>query len=280
MARAHEPRNPNLKSKPNALAWFAKNPAAKKHFDLAKNLLTSHYTDRNHGFIDRRHAPEYRFNSGGQGFTQITASRIHSTVRFVLSESVVPRKYRKMHCRTMKNATGKPYNEVYFLISDKQTASELAAFLDDPKTQIENFGERNQKTELTDDHDLQERFDDEVKELLKQKHLPQPRGVVTPSKRVVTTTNIARDPKVKAWLLQNNVDFKCECCQEVAPFFLSDRTPFFEVHHLKRLADDGSDRVSNAVVICPNCHRELHHGPKSSSLLEDLYGRIGRLARE
>ncbi|HXU34436.1 MAG TPA: HNH endonuclease [Thermoanaerobaculia bacterium] len=33
-----------------------------------------------------------------------------------------------------------------------------------------------------------------------------------------------------------------------------------EVHHRIRLAYGGEDTVENAVALCPNCHREAHHG--------------------
>jgi 5-methylcytosine-specific restriction protein A len=39
-----------------------------------------------------------------------------------------------------------------------------------------------------------------------------------------------------------------------------------EVHHLVRLADGGIDDPSNTVCVCPNHHRELHHGKKSVNL--------------
>jgi 5-methylcytosine-specific restriction protein A len=33
-----------------------------------------------------------------------------------------------------------------------------------------------------------------------------------------------------------------------------------EVHHKIRLADGGFDTVENAIAVCPNCHRQCHHG--------------------
>ncbi|MGC8519123.1 MAG: HNH endonuclease [Steroidobacteraceae bacterium] len=31
------------------------------------------------------------------------------------------------------------------------------------------------------------------------------------------------------------------------------------MHHVRRLADGGADTVNNAVAVCPNGHRGLHH---------------------
>ncbi|WP_175761315.1 HNH endonuclease [Burkholderia ambifaria] len=53
----------------------------------------------------------------------------------------------------------------------------------------------------------------------------------------------------------------CERCKVPAPFLRKkDHTPYLEVHHKQRLADDGEDTVENAIALCPNCHRELHFG--------------------
>ena len=45
---------------------------------------------------------------------------------------------------------------------------------------------------------------------------------------------------------------------------LKDNSPFLEAHHIKQLAKGGLDTISNAVAVCPNCHRELHYGIKKN----------------
>jgi len=53
----------------------------------------------------------------------------------------------------------------------------------------------------------------------------------------------------------------CERCRKNATFVRrSDGTPFLEVHHCKPLAEGGEDTTENALALCPNCHREVHHG--------------------
>lgn len=92
-------------------------------------------------------------------------------------------------------------------------------------------------------------------------------------------TQFQRNPAVKAWILQQ-ANGQCEACVQLAPFNGSDGEPFLEVHHLRQLADQGSDTVSNAVALCPNCHREAHYGENSKALIDRLYQRIMRLVRE
>jgi len=88
-----------------------------------------------------------------------------------------------------------------------------------------------------------------------------------------------RDPGVKAWLL-NNARGICESCSEPAPFTKANGGRYLEVHHLKRLSDRGSDTITNAIAVCPNCHRELHYGESRYQLLNSLLSRITRLVRE
>jgi 5-methylcytosine-specific restriction protein A len=59
----------------------------------------------------------------------------------------------------------------------------------------------------------------------------------------------------------NRANGICERCKKKAPFIRkSDGTPFLEVHHKITLAEGGEDTVENALALCPNCHREVHHG--------------------
>lgn len=122
-------------------------------------------------------------------------------------------------------------------------------------------------------------FEHEVETL--RKSIPQaaPTGNTAPAKIVSASTQFVRDPRVVAWVL-NAANGKCECCGDDAPFARIDGSPYLEVHHLKRLADGGTDRVSNAIALCPNCHRELHFGINRSDLLSSVYGRIQRLVAE
>jgi len=53
----------------------------------------------------------------------------------------------------------------------------------------------------------------------------------------------------------------CQKCKKEAPFIrLTDKKPYLEIHHKKRLSDGGDDTVENAIALCPNCHRKNHYG--------------------
>ncbi|WP_175894673.1 HNH endonuclease [Burkholderia cepacia] len=114
-----------------------------------------------------------------------------------------------------------------------------------------------------------------LRKTLKQR----PAGSKTPKRTTSITTSVVRDPQVKAWVLER-AGGTCEACDQPAPFIGADGFPFLEVHHLRRLADDGSDTPTNAVAVCPNCHRRLHFSENARAYRETLYGKVAELVRE
>ena len=52
----------------------------------------------------------------------------------------------------------------------------------------------------------------------------------------------------------------CESCGKQAPFIRVNGTPYLEPHHTRRISDGGPDHPQWIAAICPNCHREIHHG--------------------
>jgi 5-methylcytosine-specific restriction endonuclease McrA len=106
-----------------------------------------------------------------------------------------------------------------------------------------------------------------------------PPGNKHPDTVLTSVIQYARNEPVRAWVLKNAAG-ACECCASAAPFRGVDGQPFLEVHHVRRLSDGGTDTVFNTVALCPNCHRQLHHGLEALQLVSLLYAQIGRLVRE
>ena len=50
----------------------------------------------------------------------------------------------------------------------------------------------------------------------------------------------------------------CQLCHKPAPFYNKSGDPYLECHHIVWLARGGADEPSNAVALCPNCHRKMH----------------------
>jgi len=121
-------------------------------------------------------------------------------------------------------------------------------------------------------------FDIEVASKVKAKNISVPIGNPTPYTKKSIVNLYERDRDVKAWLLKSSNGF-CECCGKKAPFVSDLDIPFLEVHHVVRLADSGADGINNAVAVCPNCHRALHHSKNKLDLVESLYTKITRLVK-
>lgn len=118
-----------------------------------------------------------------------------------------------------------------------------------------------------------------VRHLRKLRSIERPKGEQVPARSTVgTRTLYVRNPIVKAWVLQKACG-RCELCQQEAPFVGDDGEPYLELHHVLPLADGGADTVENAVALCPNCHRRLHHAVDRSEHREHLYRQVSRLIR-
>jgi 5-methylcytosine-specific restriction protein A len=118
-----------------------------------------------------------------------------------------------------------------------------------------------------------------VSALRKQAYLKMPSGSTHPQLTVKPTSSYVRDPAVKAWVLQI-ADGICEGCGHHAHFIGNDGLPYLEVHHVMPLASHGSDTPTNAVALCPNCHRRCHYSHDSDEFKLRLYENIPRLKLE
>lgn len=107
----------------------------------------------------------------------------------------------------------------------------------------------------------------------------RPDGQAIPRKISTSADVYSRDARVISYVLTKAAGV-CEACGKLSPFHKDNGVPYLEIHHLRRLADGGSDTVENAIAVCPNCHRELHHGKNRSAIKSLAYSRIMRLVAE
>jgi 5-methylcytosine-specific restriction protein A len=114
--------------------------------------------------------------------------------------------------------------------------------------------------------------------LEKNKLLHIPKGISRPQLVEGVVKTFVRDPEVRAWVRQQ-ANGVCDGCGQRAPFEI-DGAPFLEIHHVKHLARGGSDLVTNAVALCPNCHRRCHHSSDREDFNKSLYERVHRLVEE
>jgi len=113
--------------------------------------------------------------------------------------------------------------------------------------------------------------------VLRKRKLAKPDGNERPRSLVVAGRVVfERRADVKAWVLRESGG-QCELCRSPAPFVGVDGEPFLELHHVVQLAFGGPDTVENAVALCPNCHRRIHHAVDRDEHRAVLYSKVYRL---
>ena len=78
-----------------------------------------------------------------------------------------------------------------------------------------------------------------------------------PGPRSVTGSYYPRNGDVAAHV-KRAAKGVCDLCRSSAPFKNHHDEPYLECHHIKPLAEHGTDTLDNTVALCPNCHRKMH----------------------
>ena len=85
-----------------------------------------------------------------------------------------------------------------------------------------------------------------------------------PNKASTVVAFYQRDPKVRKKILQM-ADGKCEYCG-VEGFLKPDSNRYLETHHIIALSNEGKDKITNVIALCPEHHKEAHFGVNSEKL--------------
>lgn len=102
--------------------------------------------------------------------------------------------------------------------------------------------------------------------------IPPPEG--GPAERVtVQGTSFVRRPEVRRYALLR-AQGNCELCGEKG-FQMQNGKIYLETHHIVPLHEGGHDSTSNVAALCPNHHREAHHGQRKSQIRVKLIKKIG-----
>ncbi|MFZ5875709.1 MAG: HNH endonuclease [Nitrospirota bacterium] len=91
-------------------------------------------------------------------------------------------------------------------------------------------------------------------------------------RRPVSGQAFVRNPEIRRRVLLR-AKGKCEWCAQPG-FTMADGKIFLETHHVIPLAEGGPDTGSNVVALCPNHHREAHHGANSPGMRKLLLDRL------
>ena len=129
MKTSDRSRNPRQASKPNVGKWFAKHPQSARGFRNTLAFLKARYRGTNHGYIDRKNNPEYRFESNAHGVIFLFARLKWTLVRVWVDPEKLLTRYRA-RCKTLKNFEGSNIYAMDFRIESEANLSTLGEFLD------------------------------------------------------------------------------------------------------------------------------------------------------
>ena len=85
-----------------------------------------------------------------------------------------------------------------------------------------------------------------------------------------------RDPDVRKEVLRR-AEGKCEMCRQPG-FQMHSGEVYLETHHVIPLCEQGADHTLNVVALCPNDHREAHHGASRTKIQKRLQAHLALLS--
>ncbi len=91
-------------------------------------------------------------------------------------------------------------------------------------------------------------------------------------RRTISAQIFQRNPEIRRRALQR-ANGRCQWCAQPG-FKMADGRVFLETHHVIPLADGGPDIESNVAALCPNHHREAHHGEIRDKMRQGLLNRL------
>lgn len=147
------------------------------------------------------------------------------------------------------------------LPTQKQFEQHIEILLTHYDQLFENVGNRIQDIIANDEEDYQLLSLQQAASLVSKGKL----SLKEPKQMTYTSKKSVRDPKVAAQALYN-AEFKCQINPNHETFISkTSNQPYVEAHHLVPLGlqDEFTfslDILPNIIVLCPTCHRLLHHG--------------------
>ncbi len=102
-------------------------------------------------------------------------------------------------------------------------------------------------------------------------------GTDTPDHSLSEEWSYARDKKVRDAVLRR-AKGKCELCGQLG-FMKRRGGRYLESHHVIFLANEGADRLTNVIALCPNDHREAHFGKRSAAIENEMVLKLKSINR-
>ena len=100
-------------------------------------------------------------------------------------------------------------------------------------------------------------------------------GTEDPARVLYAAYTYLRDLKVRTAVMHRAAG-RCEYCGEEG-FRKEDGSPYLETHHVIALANDGADKLTNVIALCPNDHRKAHFSAERDSIEQEMLLRLKAL---
>lgn len=94
-------------------------------------------------------------------------------------------------------------------------------------------------------------------------------------RREISGSAFIRNPYVRTNVLMRAMG-KCDWCGQLG-FMMADGKIYLETHHVVPLSEKGLDSESNVAALCPNHHREAHHGKSRAEMRKVLLKKLAGL---
>jgi 5-methylcytosine-specific restriction protein A len=94
---------------------------------------------------------------------------------------------------------------------------------------------------------------------LRQRAMAAAKTPTAVTRKTAAKTYRIRSEQVRQYVLAR-ANGVCESCDQDAPFKMKNGRAYLEPHHIRRLTDGGPDDPRFMGAVCPNCHRDIHHG--------------------
>ena len=100
-------------------------------------------------------------------------------------------------------------------------------------------------------------------------------GIDAPDRIMSEVWTYLRDQGVREAVVRR-ANGRCEFCGQLG-FIKPDGGRYLESHHVIALANDGEDRVTNVIALCPNDHREAHFGERRDDIEAQMIDKLKTL---
>jgi predicted HNH restriction endonuclease len=97
-------------------------------------------------------------------------------------------------------------------------------------------------------------------------------GTDTPEHTLKEEWSYARSKRVRAAVVRR-AKGKCELCGKLG-FRTKSGEWYLETHHVISLANEGADKLTNVIALCPNDHREAHFGKRCAAIETEMIQKL------